>query len=166
VLNYKINEQISEKSFLLIDANKNKVGETQLQDAIRLAEESGLDLVMVSENPIVCKIMDFKKFLYEMKKKQKKQHKMNKVETTKEIRISLLISSNDLNTKKRKIKKLLNEGHKVQVFALFTNNRQTFQHENAYQMLSSIYEEIKGICPTSDLIRTSIKSLFITISPN
>ncbi len=165
-MNYKVNEQISEKSFLLIDENKQNIGETDLQKAQRLAEESGLDLVMVSENPIVCKIMDYKKFIYELKKKQKKQHKLHKTETTKEIRISLLISKHDLETKKRKIRDLLDDGHKVQTFIMFANNRQLHQHENAIQMLKDIYMEMKGCEMPSDFVNISMRSLFGTISPN
>ena len=70
---YRVNRQIKAKECRLIDENGNQIGIMPVKEALKIAEEKGLDLVEIAPNanPPVCKIMDYGKFKYEMKKKEK-----------------------------------------------------------------------------------------------
>ena len=88
--NYLLNEDIREKEIRVIDADGSMLGLLSSREALRLAEEKELDLVMISPNanPPVCKIMDFGKYIYEQSKKEKEAKKKQKVVNVKEIRFS------------------------------------------------------------------------------
>ena len=96
-----INEQIRDKEIRLIGENGEQLGIMSAKDAMKLAEEAGLDLVKIAPTakPPVCKIVDYGKFKYEQIRKEKEAKKKQKVIEIKEIRLSPNIDSNDLNTK-------------------------------------------------------------------
>ena len=89
--------------------------------ALRLAEESDLDLVKISPNsvPPVCKVMDYGKYRFERAKREKEAKKNQKVIEIKEIRLSLNIDTNDFNTKVNQAAKFLQQGHKLKVSIRF-----------------------------------------------
>ena len=109
---HKINEKISAKEIrLVMESEEPKVMSTY--DAIKLAEEQEMDLVEISPNavPPVCKIMDYRKFLYNQKRKQKElKAKQSKV-TIKEIRFGPNTDEHDFQFKLVHAKKFLEEGH-------------------------------------------------------
>ena len=91
--NFTCNESIKEKEVRVIDAEGNQLGILQTKEAQRMADESELDLVMISPNakPPVCKIMDLGKYIYEQAKKEKEAKKKQKVTVIKEIRCGITI---------------------------------------------------------------------------
>ena len=93
----------------------------QLRDALNLAEELDLDLVEISPsaNPPVCKIMDYKKFLYEQKKKQKEIKSKSAKVVVKEIRLGPNTDDNDFDFKLKHAIKFLQDGAKVKVDVFF-----------------------------------------------
>jgi len=97
------------------------------QEAQRLAQEAGLDLVEVAPQgrPPVCKILDYGRFKYEQKKKQTKSKSASSV--LKELRVRPKIDSHDLEIKIRKAKEFLDAGHKVQVTCLFRGREMAYQ---------------------------------------
>ena len=86
-----------------------------------MAEEQELDLVKISPNavPPVCKIMDYRKFCFDQKKREKEAKKNQRVVEIKEIRMSPGIDTNDLNTKVKNAMKFLNDGNRVKVSVRF-----------------------------------------------
>jgi translation initiation factor IF-3 len=90
-------------------------------EARRMAEEQELDLVKISPNavPPVCKIMDYRKFCFDQKKREKEAKKNQRVVEIKEIRMSPGIDTNDLNTKVKNAMKFLNDGNRVKVSVRF-----------------------------------------------
>ncbi len=96
-------------------------------DALRLAEEAGLDLVEVSPNaqPPVCKVLDYGKYRYEMEKKQKEAKKNQVVTKLKEVRMQSKIAEGDINTKSKAIAEFLQEGNKVKVSIRFKGRTMT-----------------------------------------
>ena len=117
----RVNRQIRAHEVRLIDENGEQKGVIKTFDALRLAEEAGLDLVEVSPtaNPPVCKILDFGKYRYEMEKKQREAKKNQTVVKIKEIRMQPKIDGNDLKTKSKFIQEFLEEGNKVKVSIRF-----------------------------------------------
>lgn len=111
----RINENIRIHKILLIDEDGEKVGIVETKKALQQAKNAGLDLVEVAPNakPPVCKIMNYGKFLYEKKKKEKEAKK--KVQDTKEIRLRPSTDIGDLRTKAKQAMKFIEEGNKVQI---------------------------------------------------
>ena len=86
---HKINEQIRDKEIRLIGENGEQMGVMPVKEALGMAQESELDLVMISPNakPPVCKIVDYGKFRYEQMRREKEARKKQKVTEVKEIRL-------------------------------------------------------------------------------
>ncbi len=117
----KINEQIREREIRLIGSHGEQLGIMSSQEAMKIAEEEELDLVMVAPGakPPVCKIIDYGKYRYELVRKEKEAKKKQKTIEIKEIRMSPNIEANDLNTKMNAAKKFLAKGNKVKITLRF-----------------------------------------------
>ena len=120
-LDHQLNEEIRDKEVRLIGADGAQLGIMSAAHANELAEQQGLDLVKISPNavPPVCKIMDYSKFCFDQKKREKEAKKNQKVVEIKEIRLSLNIDTNDFNTKVNQAAKFIKAGHKLKVSIRF-----------------------------------------------
>ena len=120
-LDHQLNEEICDKEIRLIGADGAQLGIVSAAEANAMADEQGLDLVKISPNavPPVCKIMDYSKFCFDQKKREKEAKKNQKVVEIKEIRMSPSIDTNDLNTKVKAAVKFLNDGNRVKVSVRF-----------------------------------------------
>ena len=116
-----INEQIRDKEVRVIGADGEQVGVMSAKEAMKMAEDAGLDLIKIAPTakPPVCKIADYGKFRYEQARKEKDAKKKQKVVEVKEIRLSPNIDTNDLNTKMNSARKFLSKGDKVKVTLRF-----------------------------------------------
>ena len=120
-LDHQLNEEIQDKEIRLIGADGAQLGIMSAAQANEMAEEQGLDLVKISPNavPPVCKIMDYSKFCFDQKKREKEAKKNQRVVEIKEIRMSPGIDTNDFETKVRSAIKFLKEGNRVKVSVRF-----------------------------------------------
>ena len=120
-LDHQLNDEIRDKEIRLIGDDGAQLGIMSAEAANAMAEEQGLDLVKISPNatPPVCKIMDYSKFCYDQKKREKDARKKQKVVEIKEIRMSPSIDTNDLNTKIKAAQKFLSDGNRVKVSVRF-----------------------------------------------
>ena len=100
-----INEQIRDREVRVIGEDGEQLGIMSPRDAMKLAEEAGVDLVKIAPTakPPVCKIVDYGKFKYEQTRKEKEAKKKQKVIDVKEIRLSPNIDTNDLDEIKKRI---------------------------------------------------------------
>ena len=116
-----INEQIRDREVRVIGEDGEQLGVMSSREAMRLAEEAGVDLVKIAPTakPPVCKLVDYGKFKYEQTRKEKEAKKKQKVIDVKEIRLSPNIDTNDLNTKINAARKFLSKGDKVKVTLRF-----------------------------------------------
>ena len=118
-----INEQIRAKEVMVIGPKGEQLGLKQIKDALTLASYAGFDLVLMNPNanPAVCKIMDYNKFKYENKKKQKENLKKQREGNLemKEYRLSVTIDKHDFDTRVVASKKYLEKGHKIKVSIRF-----------------------------------------------
>ena len=121
ISDYFINEQIRDKEVRVIGEDGEQLGIMSSRDAMKLAEEAGVDLVKIAPaaKPPVCRIVDYGKFRYEQTRKEKDAKKKQKVMEVKEIRLSPNIDTNDLNTKTNAARKFLSKGDKVKVTLRF-----------------------------------------------
>ncbi len=116
-----MNEQIRIPEIRVIDPEGAQLGVMATQEALKIAEERGLDLVEIAPNsrPPVCKIMDFGKFKYEQSKKARESKRKQHTTHLKEIKIRPKIEEHDLQFKLRNAEKFLNERDKVKITIVF-----------------------------------------------
>ena len=116
-----INEQIRAKEVQLIDEQGEKKGIVKLHDALDLAYDKKLDLVLVAPNaqPPVCKIMNYGKYKFEQAKREKEAKKKQKVLEVKEIRITPNIEQHDFEFKAKNARKFIEDGNKVKITVRF-----------------------------------------------
>ena len=140
-----VNETIKASSMRVIAPTGEVLGVLTRRDALEKAREFGLDLVCVSPNtdPVVCKIMDFGKHLYKLKKKAKKAKANQVVIEIKELKIRPNTDTHDLMTKIRQAKKFLEDGNKVK-FTVFFRGREIMFAEKALENLNVIVKELGG----------------------
>lgn len=115
---YRINQFIRTSPIRVIDEDGKNLGEMETSEALRLANERGLDLIEIAPTvkPPVCKIMDYGKFKYEREKGEREQGKKHKdTSEVKGVRIGFLTGTHDLELRAKNIKKFLEEGHKVRI---------------------------------------------------
>ena len=118
---HELNEEISDREIRLIGSGGEQLGIMSPAEALRIADEQGLDLVKISPNatPPVCKIMDYGKFRFEQTKKEKEAKKNQRIVEVKEIRMSPSIDTNDFNVKLKNAQKFLKDGDRVKVTVRF-----------------------------------------------
>jgi len=114
-------------------------GVMPVSDALRVAEEAGLDLVEISPaaDPPVCKVLDYGKYKYEMQKKAAEARKKQKVIGLKEIKLRPTIDNHDFDIKMRNAKAFLEEGDKVKITLRF-RGREMAHQEVAYKVMSRV----------------------------
>ena len=141
-----INEQIRDREVRLIGADGAQLGIMSSRDAMRLAEEAGLDLVKIAPaaKPPVCKIVDYGKFKYEQVRKEKEARKKQRIIEIKEIRLSPNIDTNDLNTKINAARKFLTKGDKVKVTLRF-RGREIAHMNSSKHILDDFAKELSDI---------------------
>ncbi len=118
---HELNEDIRDKEIRLIGDDGAQMGIMAPADALRIADEKGLDLVKISPQatPPVCKLMNYGKFRFEQGKREKEARKNQHIVEIKEIRMSPGIDVGDFNTKLRNAQKFIEEGNRVKVSVRF-----------------------------------------------
>ncbi len=139
----RINDRIRVPEVRLIGAGGEQVGVVAIDIALRLADESGLDLVEIAPDaqPPVCKIMDFGKYKYEIAQKAREARQNQTHIVVKEIRMGLKIENHDYETKKNHIEKFLLGGDKVKVTVQFKGREQT-RPEIGFRLLQRLAEDV------------------------
>ncbi|HET8969612.1 MAG TPA: translation initiation factor IF-3 [Candidatus Nanopelagicales bacterium] len=142
----RINERIRVPEVRLVGPNGEQVGVVRVEDALRLAAESDLDLVEVAPNskPPVCKLMDFGKFKYESALKAREARK-NQVNTViKEMKLRPKIDSHDYETKKGHVVRFLKAGDKVKITIMFRGREQS-RPELGFRLLKRLADDVADL---------------------
>jgi len=129
----------------VIGSEGNQLGIMSRNDALKIAEEAGVDLIEISPNanPPVAKVVDWGKYQYQKMKEQQKNRKQNKTAELKQMRLGLKIGSNDLEIKLRKIREFLSNGHKVKII-LFFRGREIAHQELGFEMMNKITHQLEN----------------------
>ena len=143
-----VNKSISAKSVRVITDNGEMLGVLQIEEALRMASDQGLDLVEVSPkaNPPVCKIIDYGKYKYRVQKKQAEARKKQKTFEVKEVKLRPGIEDHDYGVKLKSIQRFLSDGDKVKITLRFKGREMAYQQrgmEILKKLESSIEQEAK-----------------------
>ena len=153
---------------MVIGPNGEQLGVKPLRDALTLAEYSGFDLVLINPNakPQVCKIMDYNKYRYEMKKKQKENMKKQREKNleTKEYQLSVTIDVHDFDTRVRHAKAYLEKGHKIKSSIRF-KGRELAHPELGRDVLLRFAEALKEVSDMESAPKLDGRNMIMMISP-
>jgi translation initiation factor IF-3 len=135
----RINEAIRASELRVISESGEQLGVLSRADALKMAEEAGLDLVEISPNasPPVVKIVDWGKFQYQKMKEAQKNRRSNKQGELKQMRFGMKIGQGDLDIKLRKVREFLADGNKVRL-QIFFRGRENAHRELGYEMVKRI----------------------------
>lgn len=162
-----INEQIRFKEVQVIDDEGNKLDKMSIDDAMNLAMDKNLDLVLVSSNPSnpVCKLMNYGKYKFEQAKKEKESKKKQKTFELKELRVTPNIEEHDFNFKVKNAKKFLADGNKVKITVRF-RGRELNYVKLGEQVLNKFSEELSEVSTLEKKPLLEGKNMFIILAPN
>ncbi|WP_143414473.1 translation initiation factor IF-3 [Halobacillus massiliensis] len=161
-----VNEKIRAREVRLIDVNGEQLGVKSKNEALDIAANANLDLVMVAPNakPPVCRIMDYGKYRYEQQKKDKEARKNQTTIKIKEVRLSPGIEEHDFNTKLRNARKFLDKGDKVKASVRFRGRAITHK-ELGQRVLDRLAEECKDIATIETKPKMEGRNMFMMLSP-
>ena len=160
-----INGQIRAKEVQLISDKGEKLGIVQISRALEIAEEKKLDLVLVAPNtvPPVCKIMNYGKYKFEQAKKEKEAKKKQKVQETKELRITPNIEEHDFGFKSKNARKFLEDGNKVKITVRF-RGRELNNVKLGEKVLNDFITSLEDISVVEKKPKLEGKNMFIILA--
>ena len=160
-----INGAIRAKEVQLIGDSGEKLGVLSLRDALNLAVEKKLDLVLVAPqaNPPVCKIMNYGKYKFEQAKKEKEAKKKQKIVEIKEIRITPNIEEHDFNFKAKNARKFIEDGNKLKITVRF-RGREVNNATLGEDVLNKFIENLSDIANLDRKPKLEGRNMFIMLS--
>ena len=160
-----INGQIRAKEVQVISETGEKLGVLSLKEALNIAEEKRLDLVLVAPNgnPPVCKIMNYGKYKFEQSKKEKEARKKQKAIEVKEIRITPNIEEHDFGFKLKNARKFIEDGNKLKITVKF-RGREINNSKLGEDVLNRFIEGLEDIASVDRKPKLEGRNMFIMLS--
>lgn len=165
----RINEMIRAPQVRVVDEKGEQLGIMKPEDALRDAEERGLDLVEVAPNadPVVCRIMDYGKYRYQQSKRAKESKKHQHVVTVKEIKYRPKISIHDFDFKTNHVREFLQAGNKVKLTIMF-RGREMAHPEFGRELLARVLDDVKDLVqeePNLTFTRLEGRNMSVVLTP-
>jgi len=162
---HKINEKINVPEVRVVGEGIEP-GVYPTRKALQMAEDAGLDLVMITEkaNPPVCRIVDYKKFLYEQKKKEKELKAKQQKVVIKEIRFGPQTDDHDYEFKKRHARSFLEEGSKLKAYVFFKGRSIVFKDQGEILLLK-LAQELEDVGKVEQLPKLEGKRMIMMMAP-
>ncbi len=153
----------------VVDEKGEQLGIMKPEDALRDAEERGLDLVEVAPNadPVVCRIMDYGKYRYQQSKRAKESKKNQHVVIVKEIKYRPKISAHDFDFKTNHVREFLQAGNKVKLTIMF-RGREMAHPEFGRDLLARVLDDVKDLVqdePNITFTRLEGRNMSVVLSP-
>lgn len=163
---HRINNRINVSEVRVIDDEGNQLGVIATSEALRLADEKGLDLVEVAPTakPPVCKFMDYGKFKYKEQKKEAEAKKKRTETATKEIRIRYRTDSGDLETKLGKARAFLTEGDKVK-FSMRFHGREIMYMDLGVKKFDEVIKSLSDIAEIDERSPARGRQIYVLLAP-
>ncbi len=161
---HQLNGEIRDREVRVISSTGEMLGVMSPREAIRLAEDEGLDLVKISPTavPPVCKIMDYGKYKFEQAKKAKENKQ--KVVELKEVQLSMTIDVGDINVKAKQATKFLEQGNKVKV-TIRLRGRQMAHANLAKDVIMNFCEMLKEVSVIEKPLNVEGRNLILILGP-
>lgn len=162
----KTNEKIRFPNIRVIDSEGEQLGIITPKEALAIAQERGLDLVLVSEtaSPPVCKIMDYGKYKYEQDKKLKEAKKKQHNADVKEVKMRYKIEEHDYNVRVKNAERFLKSGDKVKATVSFRGRE--IQHSNlAEQLLRRMASDLEAVAEIQQFPKREGRNMMMMLSP-
>ena len=166
IQNHMLNDEIREPEVRLISEEGEQLGIMSSQQAMQIAEEREMDLVLISPQakPPVCRIMDYGKYRFEQTKKEKEARKNQRIIEVKEIRMSPGIDTNDFNTKLKNGQKFLMDGDRLKVTVRFRGREMAHTHIGE-ELLTSFAAQCTEIATLDKYPKLEGRNMSIFLSP-
>ncbi|HPX06488.1 MAG TPA: translation initiation factor IF-3 [Tenuifilaceae bacterium] len=163
---HQINEYIRARVVRLVGDNVENPGVFSIEEARKMADEQELDLVMISDkaDPPVCRIIDYQKFLYQQKKKQKEIRQNAVKVVVKEIRFGPQTDEHDYNFKLKHAEKFLQEGAKVKAYVFFKGRSILFKEQGEILLLR-FAQDLEEFGKVEQLPKLEGKRMIIFLTP-
>jgi len=163
---HRLNEEIRVREVRLIDETGKQLGIYPIREALRLAEDRGLDLVEVAPaaNPPVCRLLDYSKFLYEKARREREARKAQKQVEVKEIRLKPKIAEHDVLVKINQARKFLAEGDKVRLRVRFRGREITHQ-EIARELLDRVVSMMADVSVVEQMPEMEGTTMMMVLAP-
>ena len=160
-----INERIRAREVQVIDENGEKLGVKNLSDALNIAYDKKLDLVLVapSGNPPVCKIMNYGKYKFEQAKREKESKKKQKTFELKELRVTPNIEEHDFNFKIKNAKKFIEDGNKVKITVRF-RGREVNNSKAGEAVLNKFIETLEDVAVVEKQPKLEGRNMFTILA--
>lgn len=160
----RINNKIFANTVRVVDEEGLQLGVMSIKEALEKSESLNLDLVEISPdaNPPVVKIIDYGKWKYKKEKLDQKKSKDKK--TTKEVRFSISISQNDIQTKIKMVQKFLSQGDNV-LIKVILKGREGIKYELGSKKIEFILNSLKGLFKSSSPIKSEKNAIQCTLFP-
>jgi translation initiation factor IF-3 len=162
----RVNHRIRVPEVLVIDSNGERLGVLDTHEALRKAQEQGLDLVEVNPKaePPVCKILDFGKYKYEEKKKAGEAKRKQTVVDVKEIKLRPKTDDHDLNFKVKAARRFLEAGHKVK-FTVRFRGREITHPEKAQEQLNHVIAGTEDLANVETRVMMEARTMTVMVAP-
>ncbi len=163
---FRVNERIRAPKVRVVNSDGKQLGIMSREEALRLAQDQGLDLVEVAPqaDPPVCRIMDYGQFLYQQAKKAKEARKKQTVVEVKEIKVRPKTDVHDLETKIRHIKRFLKDKNKVKV-RVFFRGREITKPELGMEVLKKILAAVETEAQVEMKPRMEGRQMIMVLAP-
>ena len=162
-----INDEINANKVRLIGSEGEQIGILSLEEALDKAKESSLDLVQMAKegDPVVCKLMDHGKHIFDSKKQKSASRKKQKRILIKEIKFRPVTEENDYQIKVNKIKNFLEEGNKAKVTLRFRGREMA--HQNiGMNLLKRVEEDLESVANVEQFPTLEGRQLVMMMAPN
>ncbi|MCL6432686.1 MAG: translation initiation factor IF-3 [Leptolyngbyaceae cyanobacterium HOT.MB2.61] len=161
-----INERIRFPKIRVIDADGSQLGIMSPREAVQIAEERELDLVLVSDkaDPPVCRIMDYGKFKFEQEKKAREAKKKQHTVDVKEVKMRYKIEEHDYNVRINQAKRFLKDGDKVKATIMFRGRE--IQHSDiAEELLKRMAEDLQEVAEVQQAPKKEGRNMMMLLAP-
>lgn len=163
----KVNREIRAPKVRVIGQDGEQVGVLALYEALRMADDAGLDLVEINPNsvPPVCKVLDYGKFRYDQTKREKENKKAQHQVRVKEVKVKPNIGLHDLETKIRHAKDFLEDGDKVKITCQF-RGREMNHPEFGQKVVKQVCDSLADIAQAEAPMKMFGRILTVVLAPS
>jgi len=162
---YRRNYQITAQTIRLIADDGRQIGVVSREDALKMSQDQNVDLVEIGPTaiPPVVKLIDYSKFLYQLKKKKQEEKKKTQTSETKQIQLGPFIDDHDLDIKLKRADEFIKDGDKVK-FVLKFRGREITKKELGEEVLKKVMEKMQSVAKVEKDMHMEGRQMILVMS--